>query len=217
MRHSFESHSSLSAFSFVCGINSCVKSFSNFSAMKSHIRRNHSEVNLDSVEINGSAVDREREHDDALETEGSLDETRENSPVLEMLDPRNCDERDQQEDTMQEPGLSSQMQKSMALFILTLKEKYKVTQAAIDFTVTQMKDNIDFVVNDLHQAVDEGMREVPDLSEDNVARITSIFSNFSSPFTNLETHYFQSKFYEENFGLIVSVPCLYNYIPVSLH
>ena len=71
MRHSFESHSSLSAFAFVCGINSCVKSFSNFSVMKSHIRWNHSGVNLDSVEINGSAVDREREHNDALETEDS--------------------------------------------------------------------------------------------------------------------------------------------------
>ena len=46
--------------------------------MKSHIARNHSGVNLDSVEINGRAVDREREHNNALETLDSLDETREN-------------------------------------------------------------------------------------------------------------------------------------------
>ena len=118
---------------------------------------------------------------------------------IEVLDP-NCDERDLQVDNPLEPP-STQMQRSMALFILTLKEKYKVTQAAIDFTVTQMKDNIDFVIDDLYQAVNKEIKEVPGLSEDDAVRITSVFSNF----TNLETQYFQSKFYEENFGLIVSV------------
>ena len=141
----------------------------------------------------------------------TLDETanfREDSAPPEIPD-SNFDERENIVAT-HEPGLSSpfsQMQRSMALFILTLKERYKVTQAAIDFTVTQMKENIDFVIDDLHQAVHEKIREVPGLTEDDAVRITSIFNNFSSPFTNLETQYFRSKFYEENFGLIVSVPC----------
>lgn len=206
MRHSFESHSSLSDFSFDCGIDGCVKSFSNFSAMKSHIGRNHSGVNLDSVETSGrfERDDAAREHDDVFQTLDSSSDESENS-----LPQTFNDDGDPQEDNSQELVSSSQMQRSAALFILTLKERHKVTQAAIDFTVTQMKNSIDQVVNDLHQAVDREMREVAGLYEDDSARIMSLFNNFSNPFMSLETHYFQSKFYEENFGLIVSIYKLY--------
>jgi len=171
--------------------------------------------------LNAREVDRERGHEDTSETADTFDEAidettnfREDSasdsapPEIPDL---NFDERENivaaHESGLSSPPSRDQMQKSMALFILTLKERYKVTQAAIDFTVTQMKENIDFVIDDLHQAVHEKIREVPGLTEDDAVRITSIFNNFSSPFTNLETQYFQSKFYEENFGLILSVPC----------
>ena len=74
MRHSFESHSSLSTFSFICGINSCVRSFSKFSALKSHIGRNHGDVNLDSVNpalvnVNAREIDHERVHEDTVNGE----------------------------------------------------------------------------------------------------------------------------------------------------
>ena len=179
--------------------------------MKSHIGRSHSGVTLDSVEINEVAAyegdHAEREHNETSQAfDSSFDEVQTDSLLLQTSD-MHCDEGDSLEDNSRELGSSSpftQMQRSIALFILTLKEKYKVTQAAIDFTVTQMKSNIDHVVNNLHLAVDSETREMPGLSEDDVARITAMFSSFSNPFTDLQTHYFQSKFFEENFGLIVS-------------
>ena len=75
MRHSFESHSSLSVFHFYVELMFVSK----FSAIKSHIAWNDGGVNLDLVEINGRAVDREQKHDNALEIADSFDETRENS------------------------------------------------------------------------------------------------------------------------------------------
>ena len=43
--------------------------------------------------------------------------------------------------------------------MLTLKEKYKVTQTAIDFTVSQMKNAVDKMVDDLCSAVGEEVKK----------------------------------------------------------
>ena len=51
MRHSFENHSSEPNFSFLCGINDCIRRFSNLSTINSHISRKHCDDDLDIVQI----------------------------------------------------------------------------------------------------------------------------------------------------------------------
>ena len=78
--------------------------------------------------------------------------------------------------------------------MLTLKEKYKLTQTAIDFAVGQMKATVDNITDDLHQGVArEIMNITSDLSDDDKSRICSVFHNAKNSFNGLETQYLQSK------------------------
>ena len=49
MRHSFESHSSEPNFSFLCGINGCIRRFSNLSTINLHISQKHCDDDLDII------------------------------------------------------------------------------------------------------------------------------------------------------------------------
>ena len=94
--------------------------------------------------------------------------------------------------------------KHAALLLLTLKEKHRLTQVSVDFAVHQIESMVEYTVSDIKALVEEKIREhckafgvdVPDLNE--------CFDN-TNPFSGLESEYLQTKFYKENFDLIVSV------------
>ena len=94
-------------------------------------------------------------------------------------------------------------QKSAALFLLTLKEKYRLTQTALNFAVGQVKHMVGFMAEDMQAAVQSEMIEMHTTAAE-LPEITSCFQNFN-PFAGLETEYQQTKFYVEHFDLVVSI------------
>ena len=87
----------------------------------------------------------------------------------------------------------SEAQKRAALFLLTFKEKYWLSQSAIDFAVGSIQSIVDSVCASAISAV-----------ETNLSSATAIAANIEDPFVSFKTNYQQSKFYRERFGLVVS-------------
>lgn len=75
-----------------------------------------------------------------------------------------------------------------AKFILTLKEKYKMTQASLDYNIKAVDKLIFMSSKVVEQLLAEGDQ-----------------GQYSSPFDDLQTEYQQTKYFKENFSLIVSV------------
>ena len=87
----------------------------------------------------------------------------------------------------------SEAQKRAALFLLTFKEKYRLSQAAIDFAVGSIQSIVDSVCTSAVAVV-----------ETDLSSATAIAANKEDPFVSLRTNHQQSKFYREMFGLVVS-------------
>ena len=90
-------------------------------------------------------------------------------------------------------------QRTVALFLLTFQEKCKVSQTAINFAVGSINTIVDSVCEGVQSSLvnEERLASAADT-------IKACFSNRQDPFIHLQTEYKQSKFYHENFGLIVS-------------
>jgi len=72
-----------------------------------------------------------------------------------------------------------------AKFILALKEKHKLTQTALDYAINTVDKLLLMSSEAVEQGIDRG--------------------HYLSSFDNFKTEYQQTKYYKENFGLIVSV------------
>ena len=195
----FESHSSIPNFSFTYGIKGCIRRLRNYHTLQSHVARNHCGEDLNSVLFDSPS--------ESILQLGS-DTAAENDLRASELDDDLGLEQSQRVCTMQPEGVIAvnELQKSSALFLLTLKEKYKLTQTVIDFAVDRMKVTVDNIIADLHQGVaKEVMNVTSDLSDGDKLKIYSVFHNARNPFNGLETRYLQSKYFEENFAVVVSL------------
>lgn len=168
IRHTFESHSSEVNFKHTCGINGCPRTFSRYSSFLSHANRQHHNwrqqwdgrglnvaVTTEMVESNPDAPGPTMNEDDTLSTEH--------------------DEDLHDEDFTPQQALH----KMAALFLLTLKEKYKLTQSAVNFATDAVKNMF------------------------SVAQHQGTLGQLN-PFEGLETEHLQMKFYRSHFNLIVS-------------
>ena len=94
---------------------------------------------------------------------------------------------------------ANRTEKSAALFLLTLKERYQITQSALDFAVGQLQQMVAYTVEDVKKLVETQLHE----SDADRPDISSSFK-VPDPFASLRTEYMQTKYYIENFGLVVS-------------
>lgn len=85
-----------------------------------------------------------------------------------------------------------------ALFLLTMQEKYRVSQKAIDFAVHSFST----ITNNICESVKSSL-----LSWSDSTLADSCF-HYEDPFSFLQTGFQQAKFYREEFGLVVSSPSL---------
>lgn len=101
---------------------------------------------------------------------------------------------------IQEPAGPSPVRQSAAQFLLTIKEKYHLTQAAVDYGVGSVNQMVSHVCEELHVSV------VRTLQNNNIAIPEELNDTFTliDPFQGLATEYQQSKYYQEHFGLMVS-------------
>lgn len=95
------------------------------------------------------------------------------------------------------------LKKCSALFILTMKEKFKLTQTAIDVALGQIQSIVTYALEDtktnLQQAIATPVSDQPMLASD----LLKYFDISLNPFEGLHSEYMQNKFYEEEFHLVV--------------
>ena len=196
LKHAFEAHSAIPGFNFSCQINGCVQTFKKYSSILSHISRSHgglSQLESDSVTVysgsdvtnffdndNGSHMDElhSQEYDAIATSESSTDGIIQLPELTDML----------------------KCERSAALFLLTLKERHRLTQVGLDFTVEQVQNIISMMTDHLKSSVKNHFEGNNNL---HLINIDEIFS-FANPFERLQTAYMQNKYFKENFKLVVS-------------
>lgn len=59
----------------------------------------------------------------------------------------------QHEENMPEPSLSNEnrLERSAAFFLISLKERYEITQSALDFAVFQVQQMVAYAVKDIKE------------------------------------------------------------------
>jgi len=151
----------------------------------SHLARKHRDVDIDSISVHTMLTSLPQD-DNSL----SLDSPNADAGEEEMII-----EQEQALVPMPKPSL----ERSVALFLLTLKEKYQLTQAALDFTISQVKEMM--YLDSTEREVDfQAILENAGIEVD-----LSLVLPYKNPFSKLETEYLQTKYFKDHFGLVVSI------------
>ena len=129
------------------------------------------------------------------------DETLQSSPVAVSVTGSHADDVDDHGELAksQDDHIFADLKRTAALFLLTFKEQYKLPQASIDFAVGAINGLISTVCN----SVQESLQSQSDTAMLTAEQMTTCFA-YEDPFSSLKTEYQQTKFYREEFGLVVS-------------
>ncbi|XP_065901791.1 uncharacterized protein [Dysidea avara] len=92
-------------------------------------------------------------------------------------------------------------ERSAALLLLTVKERFKLTQSAVDFITQQVHHIISYGVDDIQEVVQEWL-ESQGIVMENFAELSARLEPLRNPFASFETEYLQSKFYRDHFNLV---------------
>ena len=190
MMHTFECHSSTPNFRYPCGISGCIHSdtFNTFSGMSSHLQRQH------------------LHHLAQLETTGELPNPDAGDGIILSL--HECNDQGIMDDTGEEIPLRGEeiplrssiscshimAKKSAALLLLTLKERHRLTQTAVNFSIGQIKQMLQYVFDDVKVSVSRKLN----IDEVDIEDCFDI-----DLFEGLETKYLQTKFCNDHFNLVV--------------
>ncbi len=204
MRHSFEAHASEFNFSFPCRIDSCPRSFNTHSSFQSHVSRKHPNSQPPPVPINVLDEEGDIGRSSQSDTE-DLSDGQQDSPT----DSEDTDSEDRfiaLDSVRPGPHSCDGPQKSAALFLLRMKEQYRLTQVSIDFVVSHMNGIISTVMQSTQTKVCDSIREqLTDVQmETDLPDVSSCFAPVN-PFEGFETEHKQLKFYREHFNLVVSL------------
>lgn len=171
-----------------------MRTFKTYSALQSHIKRNHSKSDLPDASLFGC-------HDEPLlsmipENHDGFFSTDPEDPMNGGLeDVGGCGDVESMDESG--PCETGSLQTAAARFLLALKEQHRLTQVSINFLVDQVK----LIVAGVVAGVEEAIRSK--LSSEGVTTIIDECFRDVNPFEGLETEYKQSKFYKEHFNLVV--------------
>ena len=196
IRHLFQAHCHQDNFEYECEISLCTHHFTTgatYASFLTHCNRKHGNWrslisktcgsgdhhSLQSVTEDGSDVPNQLQQEQSADTD--LDTSDFNASGMHDI-----------EDTFT-------TEKEAALFLLTLKEKYRLTQASLDFAVGCVNNIVNKTVKFIEESVMSSLGDQRDILLSN-----SCFSQIDL-FQNLKTEYQQTKFYREHFGLVVSL------------
>ena len=180
MRHAFETHSSEPNFKFSCIF--CTQTFRLYSSMVSHLNRKHKGESTSEI-LSQPAFEQEETRDDSELGDDDVNDDMDDLPNSHELSPQ--------------AGHHS-LHRAAALFLLTLKEKYRLTQTAVNFSVFQVQQMVTYALEDMRNTVQQHAvrtigAELPELQD-----IISI-----DPFEDLQTEHMQTKYFREHFDLTV--------------
>ena len=89
------------------------------------------------------------------------------------------------------------IKRNSALFLLKLKEYYKISQSSVSFIIEGFNTVFFHIMEYLkNQNLEE--------TEDYKSRIEFLFDKVKSPFEGLETAYLQERYFEDKLNLLVS-------------
>ena len=191
-------------FYFVCGIHGCLHCFKNgssFSSFKSHASRKHPnwQEHINVAELPSPShtsfpscmsIDEQYCNEQNWDEDDHIVEDSLQLPLVESTSEHTVSTTNSQLHNFTQS--CSEAQKRAALFLLTFKEKYNLSQTAIDFAVGSVQQMLNSVCTSAITTVD-----LDPLVADTIA------ANLEDPFTLLQTIRQQTKFYRENFGLVV--------------
>ena len=182
MKHTFQCHSSTLNFMYPCGVSGCTQTFKTFSAITSHFQRKHPHCDFSQLGVYNN--------NDAVIGMSGMSEV--------DIDNDSADEMDPDIPDISVENSHFLAQRSTALLLLNLKERHRLTQAAVDFSVGQIKEMVQHVLEDVRGQVKETLATV-DIDDLDLDKCFDI-----DPFQDLNTEYSQVKFYREHFNLVVS-------------
>ena len=214
VKHLFEAHNFESNFRYACELIPCTRVFvmgDSFNAFRSHCTRYHLnwKERLSSL-LNESEVSADDDDlmMDTLEmgTHGSASES--------ATDTRQCEELEETSNIIIEgdnrnevsiggryPGSHFDVEQTAAHFILNLKERFKLTQASLNFAIKAVDELIMISANNIKESVTNEVGDAATIIPDHCFLP-------DSPFLNLRSEYQQTKFFKEKFNLVVSI-CKY--------
>ena len=187
---------------FACHVEHCPRAFtlgSTYSSFLTHVTRKH--PNWKEILDQAPPITRAKPHNSQppllpLEPQGDL----ENGHVPpDDDDPMEFDTPEWPTDRSDDD--ISDARKAAGRFLLALKERYRLSQTTVDFTVGAVNQIISIVYEDLRKSVIQSLNDIGVPTQD--ICIDHLFSP-ENIFEELETEYQQTKFYKDHFGLVVS-------------
>ena len=181
--------------------------------MKAHLSRNH--PNSPDPPIFGHSLIPSTNSQDVHPQQNVAESSGGLPPQVEAM-------QDQEQFTLNASPRHESAKTHAALLLLTLKEKHRLTQTSVDFAVQQIQDIVDYTINDIKLSVEKQVAEYCTVIGVNSPDLTLCFPD-TSPFSGLESEYLQTKFYKENFNLVVGgkpscvVQCMFTLLPFSMH
>ena len=185
MRHIGAVHSHEDGFRVRCGFDSCPRVLTNYRAFRRHLRRRHGYC----LKTCNPAIGEEQLEGGNTTSNSWAGGEPENIPSLEP--------------EFHHDPISDK--RSDAMYILKLKEKYKLAQTTVDYILGDTEEIAGRLVSRLQH------RLITTLSEAgvNALEIPGFREVFEGPevlrpFSGLNIEYLQDKYFRENMGLVVS-------------
>lgn len=190
---------------YACQIDNCPRAFtlgSTYSSFVSHASRKH--PNWRTTLNNAPPIKR---LEPLLPMEPDVIEQSENSGG-------NCNSEDPEQMDYDAPEQQCDLsdhdtQKAAARFLLTLKERYRLSQVAVDFAVGAVKQIVSLIYKNVRKSVTQSLVDkgcnIP------TSEVEGLFSPIDI-FEGLETEHQQTKFYKDHFGLVVSLIIIHAHI-----
>ena len=178
MKHVSRVHSHSSGFSIACGIQGCLRSYTNYTSWYKHVHKKH---NLESSTTNET---HNEENDDFVAME--------------------IDEVNEAESNITELKSQSQKDKEKARWILSLRDENKLTQSCTDAILSNVTSLCSQLVDDIKQALGRQLQEC-EVSSNITDKVLQLLDNpdYKRPFYGLETKYQQITFCRKHLGYVV--------------
>jgi len=196
IKHQFQAHRYESSFSYKCEISPCDHIFatgSSYASFLTHCNRKHDKWRKALLSLPINEENEPRRNDDPDSTNQSDEAVLLNSS--DSMD-FNCEDLI---DLEHYSTSKEDIERAVAQFLLIFKEKYRLTQAALNFAITSLIDIVNFTSRNIEQSVRAQLVGV----DPHVDSLLSKCFTTPDPFVNLRTEYQQNKYYRDNLGLIV--------------
>ena len=207
-------HSNDLHFNVTCGVDGCSRTFRTFSALYSHIYRQHKSsgiIQSERIDPRSSitephemlslySVDPPAETLNLDDQDGKTDLSR---AIYHRLHNVFCLIDITQADMEYLFGNQEQLQRSSALFLIKLKEQRRVSQVTIDDIVTGLEGLLQQTVSRAKAGVRAKLAE-QGVSPADISGLDEVFDDIAQPFSGLETAFKQEKYFKECLGLVVS-------------